>query len=79
MTKKIATFLLAVTVAIAFAGCTTTDTASSGDVEVIVEETIIQDGNSSMTTSENHLSVINDSEESARAYVIFEDSVIYSE
>lgn len=55
MTKKIATFLLAVTVAIAFAGCTTTDTASSGDVEVIVEETIIQDGNSSMTTSENQI------------------------
>lgn len=32
-----------------------------------------------MTTSGNHFSVINDSEESARAYAIFENGVIYSE
>lgn len=56
MTKKVATFLLAVTVAIAFAGCTTTDTASSGDVEVIVEETIVQGGDN--VSSDNNVSSI---------------------
>ncbi|MBQ8740907.1 MAG: polysaccharide deacetylase family protein [Clostridia bacterium] len=49
MIKRTVAFLIALTVALAFVGCSKPETPqSSGDVEIIIEETIIE-GGSSMT------------------------------